>query len=427
MLETLAEKIHDGRFLRLVAGMLSAGYLEDWRWGATLSGVPQGSIASPILSNVYLDRLDQYVETQLLPLFNRGEHRAPNPAYHRIKRAERRARRIGDRMTARACRLHSRTLPSGDPLDPGYRRLKYVRYADDVLLGFSGPKAEAVEIKRILGQFLREELKLELSEEKTLITHAHTGKARFLGYDIVAQHADTKITRGQRAVNGSIGLLVPREAITRRCSQYMRKGKPECRLQMLNDDDYTIISQYQAEYRGIVQYYLLAGDVYRLGRLHWVMETSLLKTLAAKHKSTVSKMAHRYKATIDTSYGPRVCFRVVVDRGGGKKPLVAWFGGIPLKRQKNAALIDRAPVLATTHGNELIRRLVAGCCELCGATTHLEVHHIRKLADLNRPGRKEKPAWVQLMAKRRRKTLVLCRPCHEDTHAGKLKLSAQPM
>jgi hypothetical protein len=117
----------------------------------------------------------------------------------------------------------------------------------------------------------------------------------------------------------------------------------------------------------------------------------------------------------------------VVDRGGGKKPLVAWFGGIPLKRQKKAVLIDRAPVLATTHGNELIRRLVAGCCELCGATNHLEVHHIRKLADLHRPGRKEKPAWVQLMAKRRRKTLVLCRPCHEDTHAGKLKLSAQPM
>ena len=93
MLGTLSEKIHDGRFLRLVAGMLSAGYLEDWRWGATLSGVPQGGVASPIMSNVYLDRLDRYVETRLLPLFNRGGRRAPNPAYHRIKRAERRARR----------------------------------------------------------------------------------------------------------------------------------------------------------------------------------------------------------------------------------------------------------------------------------------------------------------------------------------------
>ena len=282
LLETLGEKIHDGRFLRLIAGMLTAGYLEDWTWNATLSGAPQGGPASPIMSNIYLDRLDTFAETQLLPLHNRGERRAPSPAYHRVKRAERRARRTGDHGLARALRLRSRELPSGDPDDPGYRRLRYIRYCDDILLGFSGPKAEAVEIKQALGAFLHEELRLDLSEAKTLITHAQTGKARFLGYDIMTQHANTKITRGQRAVNGSVGLLVPREAITRRCAQYMRKGKPECRPQMFSDDDYTIISQYQAEYRGVVQYYLLANDVYRLSRLSWVMGTSLLKTLARK-------------------------------------------------------------------------------------------------------------------------------------------------
>jgi AI2M/AI1M-like, HNH endonuclease/Type II intron maturase/Reverse transcriptase (RNA-dependent DNA polymerase) len=425
MLETLGEKIHDGRFLRLVSGMLSAGYLEDWVWNATLSGIPQGGPASPILSNIYLDRLDKFVEMQLLPSHNRGERRAPNLAYHGIKRAERRVRRNGNHAAARALRLRSRELPSGDPRDPGYRRLRYVRYADDILLGFSGPKAEAMEIKHALGRFLGEELKLELSEAKTLVTHAQTGKARFLGYDIMTQQANTKITRGQRAVNGSIGLLVPKDAITRRCVPYMRKGKPECRPQMFNDDDYTIISQYQAEYRGVVQYYLLANDVYRLNRLSWVMGTSLLKTLAGKHKSTVSKMARRYKAVIQTPEGPRTCFRTVVERGEEKKPLVAWFGGIPLKRQTKAAVNDRAPILATTKGNELISRLVAGCCELCGATERLEVHHIRKLADLNKPGRREKPAWVQTMARRRRKTLVLCRPCHEKTHAGRPNAATQ--
>jgi hypothetical protein len=419
LLETLGENIRDGRFLRLIAGMLTAGYLEDWTWNATLSGAPQGGPASPVMSNIYLDRLDKFAETQLLPLHNRGERRAPNPAYHRVKRAERRARRIGDHGLARALRLRSRDLPSGDPCDPGYRRLRYIRYCDDILLGFSGPKAEAVEIKQALGTFLHEELRLDLSEAKTLITHAQTGKARFLGYDIMAQHANTKITRGQRAVNGSIGLLVPREAITRRCAQYMRKGKPECRPQMFGDDDYTIISQYQAEYRGVVQYYLLANDIHRLNRLSWVMGTSLLKTLAGKHKSTVSKMARKYKAMISTPEGSRTCFRTVVERGEGKKPLVAWFSGIPLKRQPKATLKDRAPVTATTKGNELIRRLVAGCCELCGAQQRLEVHHIRKLADLNRPGRREKPSWVQTMARRRRKTLVLCRRCHQNTHAGK--------
>jgi hypothetical protein len=419
MLETLGEKIHDNRFLRLVGGMLSAGYLEDWVWNATLSGAPQGGPCSPILSNVYLDRLDKFVETQLLPLYNRGQQRASNPAYLAVKNAITRARRRGDRAAMRALRHQRRTLPSKDFRDPGYRRLRYVRYADDVLLGFSGPKAEAREIKRRLGRFLREELKLELSEDKTLITHARTGKARFLGYDLVAQHADDMITAGRRAINGVIGLRVPKEAITRRCALYMHQGKPWRRPQMLHDDDYTIIAKYGAEYRGVVQYYLLAADVWRLSRLRWVMETSLLKTLAGKHRSIVSTMAGKYKTTIDTPQGTRVCFQTTVNRGGGKTPLVARFGDIPLQRQKKAVLIDRAPILATTQGNELIHRLVTGCCQLCGTTHRLEVHHIRKLADLNRPGRREKPAWVQLMAKRRRKTLIVCRPCHQHIHAGR--------
>jgi hypothetical protein len=419
MLQTLSEKIHDGRFLRLVKGMLSAGYLEDWRWGATLSGAPQGGVASPILSNIYLDRLDKYVETQLLPLFNRGKSRATNPAYHRTAEAERHARRRGNWVRAKALRLLRRSLPSKDPSDPGYRRLRYCRYADDVLLGFSGPKAEAVEIKRMLGRFLGEELKLELSQDKTLITHARTGKTRFLGYDIVAQHADDRLTAGRRAINGAIGLRVPTEVITRKCALYMRRGKPWPRPQMFCDDDYTIIDRYQAEFRGVVQYYLLATNVSDLSRLRWVMETSMLKTLAGKHHSSVAKMACRYKTTIDTPDGAHTCCQTTVERGEGKKPLVARFGGIPLRRQTKTVLIDHSPVLVTTKGNELIHRLLAERCELCGATERLEVHHIRKLADLKKPGRNDKPAWVQIMAKRRRKTLVLCRACHLDTHAGR--------
>src|SRR5439155_817973 len=144
------------------------------------------------------------------------------------------------------------------------------------------------------------------------------------------------------------------EAIARRCALYMRCGEPASRPEMLHDQDFTIISKYQAEYRGVVQYYLLAGNVYRLGRLRWVMETSLLKTLAGKHQATVSATARKHKAVMDTPEGPRVCFRIIVERGGDKKPLVAWFGGIPLKRQKEAKPVDRAPILATT-GNELIQ------------------------------------------------------------------------
>jgi hypothetical protein len=272
--------------------------------------------------------------------------------------------------------------------------------------------------------FLRENLKLELSEDKTLITHAQTEAAHFLGYELVAQQADTKLDcRGQRQVNGMIALRVPEAVIAKKCSLYMRNGKPAQRAQMLDDSDYTIVSRYQAEYRGLVQYYLLAQNVFRFGKLRWVMETSLLKTLAGKHRSSLQKMARRYKATTETPEGPRTCFRVIVSRGEDKKPLVAQFGGIPLRRQQTALLVDLAPTMASTRRNEVVRRLLAGCCEICGATNGIQVHHIRKLADLNHPGRREKPTWMRLMAMRRRKTLVVCRPCHEDIHTGRCTVS----
>ena len=166
MLETLGEKIDDNRLLRLVSQMLQAGYLEDWVWNATLSGAPQGGVLSPCLSNIYLDRLDSFVETALLPEYTRGVRRRPNPEYDRTQKRPARARGRGDHATIRALRKQQRNLPTRDPRDPGYRRLRYVRYADDILLGFTGPKAEAEEIKRRLAQFLQDELKLELSETK---------------------------------------------------------------------------------------------------------------------------------------------------------------------------------------------------------------------------------------------------------------------
>jgi group II intron reverse transcriptase/maturase len=415
MLATLGEKIQDNRLLRLIGQMLAAGYLEDWVWGATLSGAPQGGVLSPCLSNIYLDRLDRFVETTLMPGYTRGVRRIANPEYVRIKNAACRARRRGEHATVRALRKQQRRLPALDPQDPGYRRLRYVRYADDILLGFMGPKTEAEEIKRQLARFLQEELKLELSETKTLITHARTQAARFLGYEITVQHDDRRLTAGRRTVNGSVWLRVPQEVIAAKCARYTRAGKPAHRSELMNETDHAIISRYGSEYRGIVQYYLLAGDVWRLSRLHWVMMTSLLKTLAGKHDSTVSNMARRYKATIDTPHGPRTCFQASVARDEDRKPLVARFGGIPLMRQRNAILTDREPARAGNYPKELIRRLLEGRCELCARSDEVQVHQIRTLAELDKPGLPQ-PDWMQIMAKRRRKTLVVCEACHASIH-----------
>ena len=174
LLGILAEKIHDQRFLRLIRNMLRAGYLEDWEYHETLSGCPQGGVASPILSNIYLHKLDEFVERELIPQYTRGASRKVNPEYERVKSRLRRARRHGDRAEARDLEKQLRALPYGDPMDPGYRRLRYVRYADDHILGFIGPKAEAEEIKTRLAAFLRETLGLELSQAKTLITRARS-------------------------------------------------------------------------------------------------------------------------------------------------------------------------------------------------------------------------------------------------------------
>lgn len=301
---------------------------------------------------------------------------------------------------------------------PARRVYIYVRYADDWVLGFSGPKEEAEEIKRELRAFLHDTLKLKLSEEKTLLTHARTGAAKFLGYQIVSQHVDDKLDhRGQRQVNEMVALRVPKEIIEQKCALYMRRGKPAQRGVLIRDSDYSIVSKYQSEYRGIVQYYLLAHNVGWFNKLHWIAETSLLKTLAGKHRSTVTKMAKRCKATIETPHGPRKCLQVVVQRDN-KKPLVTHFGGVPLKRKQDAILVDRLPQFVMTNRSELLQRMLADTCELCGSHKNVEVHHIRKLADLEKPGRREKPVWVKQMAARQRKTLIVCRKCHEEIHAG---------
>jgi group II intron reverse transcriptase/maturase len=416
LLAIMGEKIHDGRFLRLVRGMLTAGYLENWRWGATLSGAPQGGVASPILSNIYLNELDRFVETVLIPEYTRGVRRARNPAYIKVQTQLATARRRGDRAASRILRQRMHSLPHGDPNDASFRRLRYIRYADGHLLGFTGPKAEAEQIKQRLAAFLREQLKLELSQDKTVITHARSSAARFLGYEITVQHNSSKLTRGRRSVNGQVALRVPLDVIKAKGAPYRAYGKPAKHKSLISSSDHAIVATFGAVYRGIVQYYLLAGDVFRLHRLRWVMETSMLKTLAAKHRSSASKMARRYRAKIDTPKGKRTCFEARIERPG-RQSLVARFGGIPLHRQVSAKIANRQPVRVDYPHKELVARLLADTCEICGHHGQVQVHHIRRLADLARTG--EPPTgWVQAMRNRRRKTLVVCDTCHDHIHTG---------
>jgi hypothetical protein len=342
-----------------------------------------------------------------------------NPPYNTAMHRAWELDHIGRPREARQLRKRAKLLPFGDPTDPNFRRLRYVRYADDWLLGFIGTHSEAEEIRSQVGQFLRDTLKLELSPEKTLISHARTQPARFLGYEVIVLHDDTARTRfGHRRINGVAGLRVPADVVKKKCAAYMVNGKAVHRTERLNNSVFSIVEQFQAEYRGIIEYYRLAFNVHRFNRLHWVMEVSLTKTLAAKLQISVSKVYDRYHSILQTPDGPRKVLKVAVARGT-RHPLVAIWGGIPLKYRKDAILHDQPRRIWNNDRTDLEQRLLADTCELCGSHADVEVHHVRVLKNLMRPGRAERPDWVRVMISRHRKTLVVCRTCHMDIQHGR--------
>ncbi len=417
LLTILSEHIHDQRFLKLIEHLLQAGYLEEWKYHKTLSGSPQGGVISPLFSNIYLNKFDQFVENQLSPKYNQGIDRRTNPACNKLYTQINFKRRHNQFEGIKQLRKQIRQIPSTDVYDPCYRRLRYVRYADDWLFGFIGPKSEAEEIKAQLVIFLQEKLKLKLSTEKTLITHARTQAARFLSYDVVVQYNDTKRRHNRRCVNGIIGLRIPKAIIQAKCATYMKRSQPVHLPQRMENSDYAILIEYQAEYNGVVQYYKMANNLYHLHRLYYVMQASLAKTLAGKHKSTATKISKKYGTMIATPFGSLKAMQVIVQRGENKKPLIAKFGGIPLRRETKTTINDQPTQVYSKH-SDLLNRLLADACELCGDTKNCEVHHIHKLNDVNKPGRKPKSAWAVKMSALRRKTLVVCRRCHLDIHHG---------
>ena len=423
LLEIIRRDIHDGRIIQLLNGLLSAGYMEDWRYHDTLSGTPQGGIISPLLANIYLNDLDRYVEDTLVPAYTRGERRKPNQEYRRLAKRMHRRRKRGDHEEAERLKVELRKYPAVDVFDPDYRRLRYIRYADDFLLGFAGPKKEAEEIRDRLSEFLSQKLKLTLSAEKTLITHAMDEKANFLGYEITGTRDQNLISDdGRRATNGVMALLMPQKVVRELRSEYSERGKITHRSDALLDTDYTIIQRYQSVLRGIYNYYCMAinvGQRSRMNYVKWMLETSLARTLASKHKCSVSGIFRKYQRIVNDQ--KVLC--VVVERPD-KNPLVAIFGGIEFSRKPDGLGIvntdlEKSWYRHATHRSEVVQRLIAGKCELCGAKGPVQMHHIRKLADLDRPGRRPKAEWQKIMAARRRKTLAVCEDCHVKIHNGR--------
>lgn len=418
LLDILRRHIKDERFLKLINGMLKAGYVEDWMYHKTYSGTPQGGIISPLLANILLNEFDVFIEDTLIPKFTKGEasKRKRNKVYEAARQRAYQAKKNGNKERYRKAKAIQRSVPVNDPHDPNFRRLKYVRYADDSLLGLIGSREEAEQIKRELKHFLKG-LRLDMSEEKTLITHAQTRSARFLNYRITIAWNDKELAgKGQvkrRGKNGTVRLLIPEDVTTTWIAKIQKGNAIRHRTELMWNSDYDIIMSYESPVQGLINYYQMAHNVTPImRRLRCVYEESLVKTLAAKYQKSVRKIYRKYG--MYSAEGQRV-IAVKIEREG-KRPLVASYGKKPIRQNRNVILKDEKPK-PSTHRTEILQRLLNNACELCGKVGDVEGHHIRKLADIK--GRKNKPEWMLRMMALRRKTLFVCSRCHNLIHTGK--------
>ena len=434
MVNILSERIKDERFLRLIRKFLKAGYLEEWRYHNTYSGTPQGGIISPILANIYLDKLDRFME-RMKEDFDCGNRRKKLPeSYELEKRYARLQKEL--RMETnihfkawilediRELERYKMAIPYGDPFDSGFKRLQYVRYADDFLIGVIGSKEDAQRIKEQVKVFVADTLKLELSDEKTLITHS-SKRARFLGYDIyVRRSTATKRMKGghlRRHLNGTVCLEVPSEVMRKKLLEYSamtiettvygkENWKAQARVYLKNNDPLEILDRYNSEIRGFRNYYRIANNASHVSSFGYIMQYSMFKTFTAKYQTSMRKAIRRLR--IGRNFGVRF-----IGKKGKQEIRLFFHDGFARKPMMKSAAVDCIPNTARfSSKTSLMDRLAARQCELCGKTdVDIEMHHVRKLKDL-----KGKYEWERFMIARKRKTLALCVDCHRKLHNGRL-------
>ncbi|MGG3805783.1 reverse transcriptase domain-containing protein [Metabacillus fastidiosus] len=435
LMQILRKNIKDDKFLRLIWKFLRAGYCEEWNFHKTYSGTPQGGILSPILSNIYLNELDKFVEGYKSN-FDKGTRRTEHQQYGILsKRINRRRKKLKDKndilsteekhiIETEIKQLSKERLkyPSTDPMDTNYKRLQYVRYADDFLIGIIGSKEDALRVKHDLTEFLRSSLKLELSQEKTLITNSKK-MAHFLGYNIAITRDESLVKRNgefhSKSRNLRCTLYLSREKWINKLLEYgavkyneEQQMKSSHRPSLRNLDDLEIISTYNAEIRGLYGYYKLAKNVSTLHKFKYFMEYSMYKTFANKYKSSVPKVIKKFKV--------KGTFGIKYQTAKGEKFRKLYDEGFKREKSTTKELKTYEDTLANTivykARSGLMKRLLANVCEYCGNnTSNIEMHHVKKLKNL-----KGKKNWEKFMIARNRKTLALCKKCHVDLHAGKL-------
>ena len=428
----LRERIADERFLRLIRKFLNAGYMEEWKFNKTYSGTPQGGIVSPILANIYLDKFDKYVK-RYAEGFRKGTQRHGNNEYFRLntrrcllkKKLESETdENVRAELVSKSKEMRKQMLGMQvkDAMDPNYRRMQYVRYADDFLIGVIGSKAECEQMKADIAKFMREELKLELSDEKTLITNAQD-KAKFLGYEISVRKSNAlkRNKKGclKREFNGAVVLTVNMDTARRKLSEYgalklemSTKGKEvwrsKARPMMIGMKPEDILAQYNGEIRGFYNYFSIAYNTSSVcSKFGWIMEWSLYKTLGQKLNLSSMQVKRKYRKDKDFVIP-------YLDAKGREKYRILYNGGFKRKVAQWNDAYDVMPGRIAIPYPSLAERLMDGMCELCGKKSQVVMHHVRNLNLL-----KGDTPWEALMLKRKRKTLVVCEACNALIQQGR--------
>ena len=424
LISILRERISDERFLRLIRKFLNTGYVEDWKYNKTYSGTPQGGIISPMLANIYLDKFDKYIK-EYAAKFRKGDRRSINPEYWRLNNKKnwlkKKLQKTSDEQIRKSylyeiAQLSKQMLstPHKDAMDADFRRMQYVRYADDFLISVIGSKSECETIKADITQFMREQLKLELSDEKTLITHAQD-KAKFLGYEIFIRKSDA-VKRNKDGVlkrdfNGAVVLTLNSAVIQKKLTEYnaleVRNidgkdiwwSKPRRYMTPMKPED--ILAQYNAETRGLYNYYSLAANVSKeCASFAFIMKMSMFKTLGWKLNTSARKVRQKYQKDKD--------FVIPYNDAKGKQKYRVFYNeGFKKRNAQFDVDYDKLPQTMYVPYPSLVERLKDGRCELCGKEGKVVMHHVRTLTKLK--GNNE---WEKLMLKRHRKTLVVCEDCN---------------
>ncbi len=421
----LKERIADERFIRLIRKFLNAGYIENWNFHNSYSGTPQGGIVSPILANIYLDKLDKFMK-EYTERFDKGKERKRTKQAvslegkrHRILKQLELVKEGSERSELikqyKAYQQEGLLYSDGDEMDINYRRIKYVRYADDFLIGIIGSKQDATIIKEDIKNFLHEKLALELSDEKTLITHAEN-EAKFLGYEIsVRKSNDTKRNKNgvlRRVHNKRIQLTLGKDMYKKKLLEYrvleikLHNGKEywkaKSRPKLSNNNDFEILDRYNKEIKGMYNYYCLANNCSSLSKFGYIMKYSMYKTFAQKYRTTMSQIRKKY------SKNGHFSVRYYL-KNGTTKDLTFYHGGFKKKNPMKITDLDNLPKFTYyATKTSLTDRLKAEKCELCGAVDKLVMHHVRKLKNLQG----KTPCEKQMMA-RKRKTIAICSKCNK--------------